>query len=148
MPAVGSPAPAFRLSDHTGTERTLEGYRGKRVVLWFFPKADTPGCTLEGCGFRDRSAGYAAKGAAILGISFDSVEANRAFAEKHGFVFPLLCDTSGAVGRAYGVAPPGQTFPRRATFVIGPTGVIEQVIPQVDPKSHPDALLATLPDAR
>lgn len=149
MPKVGDVAPAFRVKDHTGRERSLSEFKGKRVVLWFFPKADTPGCTVEGCGFRDRAPDYEAKGAQVLGISFDTPAENKAFVEKFHFPFPILCDVDRSVGMAYGVAADAKAaYPKRATFVIGPDGKVEQAIEKVDVKTHPGSLLESLPAPR
>lgn len=139
---VGDPAPDFRLQDHTGRERTLGEFRGKRVILWFYPKADTPGCTKEGCGFRDRSRDYDKLGAVILGASFDGVKENAAFAAKYGYDFPLLCDPQRSLGMAYGACEePKAPYAARITYVIGADGRIERVVDKVDAKSHPSTLL-------
>src|SRR5262245_38711116 len=98
--AVGDPAPDFAVPDQDGRVRRLSDYKGKRLLIWFYPKASTPGCTAEGKGFRDRATQIGQAGE-ILGVSFDSPEANKAFQEKHGFPFPLLCDTTKAMGLAY-----------------------------------------------
>ena len=143
--AVGAPAPDFDLQDHRGARHRLADYRGKRVVLWFYPKADTPGCTAEGCGFRDRIGDYDARGVAVLGISFDGPEANRAFAEKHGYTFPLLCDTARAAGLAYGACDTASdAYARRYTYVIGPDGRIEKAIDTKDPRGQAAALLGAI----
>jgi len=88
---VGDTAPRFTVKNHFGKDVSLSDFKGKKVVLWFYPKADTPGCTAEGCAFRDRVAKFNEKNTAVLGVSFDTVEENAKFAEKFGFEFPLLC---------------------------------------------------------
>lgn len=131
--AVGAIAPAFEVRDHNGVVRKLSDYRGKRVVLWFYPKASTSVCTKQGCGYRDQTPALAARGVAVLGVSFDSVENNRAFAAAQGFTFPLLCDVDRKLGLAYGACETaGDAFPRRITYVIGADGKIEQAIETKD----------------
>lgn len=141
----GDPAPDFELQDHHGKLVRLSGLRGQRVVLYFYPKADTPGCTKQGCGFRDRMRDYTAKGVAVLGISFDSVEDNRAFAEKFGYTFPLLSDVDRKAGLAYKAAEDRiDKYAKRFTYVIGPDGKIEQAIDTKDPAGQAAALLPTV----
>src|SRR5688572_11206148 len=89
----GDAAPELGVKDHTGKLHSLNDYRGKKIVLWFYPKADTPGCTAEGCSFQKHRAAYEKKNAVILGVSFDTEAENAAFAKKFHFDFPLLCDT-------------------------------------------------------
>ncbi|MFN7133963.1 MAG: peroxiredoxin, partial [Myxococcales bacterium] len=112
------------------------------VVLWFFPKADTPGCTAEGCSFRDLKAEFEKKNAVILGASFDTAAENRAFAEKFHFNFPLLCDTDRALGLAYGAAD-SRDAPnaRRIGVVIDPEGKIKEYLPKVDARTYPTDVL-------
>lgn len=141
----GDTAPDFTVRDHTGRTHSLSDYRGKTVVLWFYPKADTPGCTAEGCGFRDHKAGYQQKNAEILGISFDTPEENKAFSEKFGFNFPLLCDTDRKVGLAYGACDDAQApNARRVGVIIGPDGKVKEYSPKVDARSFPQQALAGL----
>jgi peroxiredoxin Q/BCP len=141
----GDAAPDFKLQDHTGKERTLGEFKGKKVLLWFYPKADTPGCTKEGCGFRDRSPNYAKLNIQILGASFDGPKDNAAFVQKYGFTFPLLCDTKKTLAIAYGAAPDaGAAYPTRISYLIGADGRIEKVWGTVDAKTHPDTVLAEL----
>lgn len=142
---VGDPAPDFDLLDHKGNHVKLSDLRGKKVVLWFYPKADTPGCTREGCAFRDLAGDYEKKNARVYGISFDTVEQNRAFAEKFGFSFPLLCDTDRKVGIAYGAADSEKDqYARRIAYVIDENGRIAQAHPKVDASSYPAEQLAAL----
>ncbi len=142
MLSVGDLAPPFSVSDHTGKNLTLESFLGKKVVLWFYPKADTPGCTAEGCGFRDRQSEFAAKNAVLLGVSFDSPQENAAFARKFGFEFPLLCDTSKAMGVAYGAcANVSDKHAKRIAYVIDEKGRVEKVYPKVDAAAFPETVL-------
>jgi thioredoxin-dependent peroxiredoxin len=141
----GDEAPDFEAKDHKGNTVRLHDLRGKRVVLWFYPKADTPGCTAEGCSFRDLGNEYAAKNAAILGVSFDTCEENEKFAQKFHFTFPLLCDTDRKIGLAYGAAEkPSDEYARRIAYVIDENGKIAQAHPKVDAKTYPAEQLATL----
>ncbi|HYP25983.1 MAG TPA: peroxiredoxin [Blastocatellia bacterium] len=145
MLQVGDPAPDFTARAHTGEDVSLRDLRGKNVVLWFYPKADTPGCTAEGCGFRDRIESYSGKNVEILGVSFDTEEENRAFAEKFNFPYRLLCDTDRKVGVAYGAADdPSAQYARRITYVIDPEGRISKAVGQVNAREHPEQLLGEL----
>lgn len=145
MLKVGDRAPDFTVKAHTGEEVSLSDFKGRRVVLWFYPKADTPGCTAEGCGFRDRQPVYDEKNAEILGVSFDTVEENRAFAEKFGFTFRLLCDTEREIGLAYGACDSKDAgHAKRISYVIDEEGRIAQAIEQVNAREHPEELLATI----
>ena len=142
---VGDMAPDFKVTDDQGRTVRLSDYRGRNVVLWFYPKADTPGLTIEGRGFRDLSAQYQEKNTQILGISFDTVVDNRAFSEKFQYPFPLLCDVDRRIGLDYGACDtPTAEYARRITYVIGPDGRIKQAHPKVSAASHPAELLATL----
>ena len=142
---VGDPAPDFDAVDHQGNRVKLSDLRGKKVVLWFYPKADTPGCTKEGCSFRDYAGEYKAKNAEVMGVSFDTVEENRAFAEKFGFSFPLLCDIERKIGTAYGAADsPKDEYARRIAYVIDEQGKIAQAHPKVDASSYPSWQLGNL----
>ena len=151
-PEAGTPAPEFTLLSQTGeTPISLSDYRGKQaVVLYFYPKDDTPGCTTESCDFRDRQADYAAVGAAILGISLDDVESHKSFAEKFHLPFPLLADTDMSVSTAYGVYKEKNNYGKkymgieRTTFVIDKEGKIAKVFPRVKVDQHGEAVLAFL----
>ncbi|MSS71230.1 MAG: peroxiredoxin [Candidatus Latescibacteria bacterium] len=145
MVQVGDVAPDFRVQNHRGEETTLKQFSGKTVVLWFYPKASTGGCTAEGCGFRDRIEAYEAKGVQILGVSFDTLAENAKFAEDNHFPYPLLCDVDRQIGMAYGACDsPDAKTPKRMTFVVGPDGKLLQVHAQVNAREHPEALLKTL----
>jgi peroxiredoxin Q/BCP len=146
----GESAPDFELPDQDGEPVRLSALRGKPVVLYFYPKADTPGCTTQACGIRDHRAGYAEAQAVVLGVSRDSVKAIRKFADKYALDFPLLSDREHATAEAYGVwvekSRYGRTYwgMQRATFIIDSSGVVAHVIPKVTPKTHDDEVLAAL----
>jgi peroxiredoxin Q/BCP len=139
----GTTAPDFRVTAHDGSTVGLADLRGRKVILWFYPKADTPGCTVEGKGLCARHEEFVRRGALILGVSFDSVAENRAFAEKFRFPYPLLCDTKREIGMAYGACDsPGAKNARRISYVIDESGIIRHVLPKVDPATHTDEVLA------
>lgn len=142
----GSKAPDFALSDQNGKTHTLQDYRDQWVALYFYPKDDTPGCTTEACEFRDDIFEFRRKDCAILGVSLDSAESHKAFAEKHGLPFPLLADTDGAAADAYGVKVSrfGFAMAKRQTFLIDPDGNIARHYTDVDPDSHSREVLADL----
>jgi peroxiredoxin Q/BCP len=146
----GDPAPAFTLPDQHGREVSLADFAGRTVVLYFYPKADTPGCTTQACGVRDRSGDYARAGAAVLGVSRDSPRRLRAFDEKHGLGFPLLSDADHAVAEAYGTWVEKSMYGRRfwgterTTFVIGPDGRVVEVLRKVKPARHDELVLEAL----
>jgi thioredoxin-dependent peroxiredoxin len=141
----GTVAPEFEVKDQTGQTRRLSDYRGRNVVLWFYPKADTPGWTAEGCGFRDRIKQYEDKGVQVLGASFDTVEAQAAFAKKFDFNFPLLADTERKLGLAYGATDdPKAGYAKRISYLIGPDGKVRKAYPKVNAAAHPEELLKDL----
>ena len=146
----GTEAPDFTLSDQDGNPVKLSDLRGKRVVLYFYPKADTPGCTVQACGVRDRGAEYEAADAVVLGVSPDEVAALRKFADKFGLPFTLLSDPEHAVAESYGVWVEKSRYGRtyfgnsRTTFIIDADGVIRHVIPKVTPATHDDDVLAAV----
>lgn len=129
----GDAAPLFRAATHDGGEFDLASRKGHWTVLFFYPKADTPGCTKQACAFRDNVKHLRAEGAEVFGISTDSVESQAAFHEKHRLAFTLLADPDGAVTKAYGAKMPVVNVSRRWTFVIDPTLTIRQVERDVDP---------------
>jgi peroxiredoxin Q/BCP len=144
--ARGADAPDFACADATGTPRSLADYRGKHVLVWFYPKADTPGCTAQGCGLRDRFADFIDRGVVVLGVSFDDAAANAAFAQKHGFPFPLLCDGDRKLALAYGAADAADArFARRVAALIGPDGKVVQYWSKVDPATFAEQVLSALP---
>jgi peroxiredoxin Q/BCP len=149
---TGVPAPDFELPDQDGEPVTLSGLRGRRVVLYFYPKADTPGCTTQACGIRDHRADYDAAGAVVLGVSPDPVAKVKRFHDKFDMGFTLLADTDHKVAEAYGVwaekSMYGRTYMgnQRATFILDEEGIVRHVIPKVSPKTHDDEVLAALGD--
>ncbi len=136
--AAGSPAPAFTLQDQASRTHALTEYRGRWVVLYFYPKDDTPGCTTEACNFRDDLPALRALNVQILGISLDDTKSHAQFAEKYRLPFPLLADTGGDVARAYGalwsIGP--LRIAKRHTFVIDPDGRVAKIYRNVKPVSH------------
>jgi peroxiredoxin Q/BCP len=144
----GDEAPDFELEDQDGNPVRLSSLRGTPVVLYFYPKADTPGCTTQACGIRDRSADY--EGTAVLGVSPDKPAALRKFADKYELPFTLLADTEHEVAERYGVwvekSMYGRTYwgNQRATFVIDADGRVARVFPKVSPKTHDEELLKAL----
>ena len=143
---TGNAAPEFELSDQNGQLHSLEDYRDQWVVLYFYPKDETPGCTTEACEFRDNIFAYKDLNAQILGVSLDDVESHKAFAENHGLPFPLLADVDGTTSTAYGVKTRmfGMTVAKRQTFLIGPDGVIAKHYETVKPAEHSEQVLADL----
>ncbi len=146
----GAPAPDFSLLDDTGTRRSLADFRGKTVVLYFYPKDDTPGCTTEACNFRDDFQKYAAAGVEILGVSPDDPKSHTRFKTKYNLPFNLLADPDHAVCDAYGVwgrkKLAGHEYDGvfRSTFVIGPDGMIQKVYKEVKPAEHSAQILSSL----
>ena len=143
---IGQPAPEFELSDQNGELHSLEDYRDQWVVLYFYPKDETPGCTTEACEFRDDIFAFRNLNAQVLGVSLDDVESHKAFAEEYGLPFPLLSDADGMTSSAYGVKTRmfGMTVAKRQTFIIGPDGKIAKHYTKVDPKAHSQQVLADL----
>jgi thioredoxin-dependent peroxiredoxin len=146
QPAVGDAAPDFELSDQDAQLHSLEDYRDSWVVLYFYPKDETPGCTTQACEFRDNIFAFRKLNAQILGVSLDDVESHAAFAENHSLPFPLLADTEGAVAEAYGVKTRmlGMTVAKRETFLIDPEGKIAKHYAKVDPDEHSQMVIADL----
>jgi thioredoxin-dependent peroxiredoxin len=146
----GIPAPEFELLDDTNTLRKLSEFRGKNVILYFYPKDDTPGCTKEACNFRDDYSAYEKAGVVILGVSADSVESHVKFKQKHQLQFPLLADEGHKVCDVYGVWGPkkfmGKSYEGvlRTTFLIDTEGNIKRVYEDVRPADHSAGLLAEL----
>jgi len=146
----GDAAPDFTLPDQDGNPIELKSLRGKPVVVYFYPKADTPGCTTQACGVRDHRADYAKAGAVVLGISPDPVSKVKKFHEKHGLNFALLADEDHAVAETYGVwvtkSMYGRTYlgNERTTFIVGPDGEIVEVLRKVKPGEHDELVLKAL----
>ena len=146
----GDLAPDFTLPDQDGNDVSLSGLRGKTVVLYFYPKADTPGCTTQACGVRDHKADYEAADAVVLGVSPDAVKAVSKFDQKYGLGFPLLADEGHKVAEQYGVWVKKNRYGReymgneRTTFVIAPDGTIKDIMHKVKPAEHDDLVLAAI----
>jgi peroxiredoxin Q/BCP len=146
----GDRAPDFTLPDQDGNPITLSDLHGRPVVLYFYPKADTPGCTAQACGIRDHSDDYERAGATVVGVSPDTVTAQKKFADKYSLDFTLLADETHEVAELYGVWGEkkmyGKTYMgvQRATFIIDPEGTVAHVIPKASPKTHDEAVLEAL----
>jgi peroxiredoxin Q/BCP len=140
--AVGTKAPTFTTQDTSGKTVSLENYAGKTVVLYFYPKDDTPGCTKEACSFRDNYSAYQDKDVTVFGVSMDDVASHQKFTEKFNLPFPLLADTNGAIAKAYGVD--GGGYAKRVTFVIDGTGKVAKVYDTVKTDTHAGDILADL----
>jgi peroxiredoxin Q/BCP len=146
----GTTAPDFELPDQDGNPVRLSSLRGRSIVLYFYPKADTPGCTTQACGIRDRAAEYDAAGAVVIGVSPDPVDAIKKFHGGQSLNFTLLADADHAVCDAYGVWVEKKTYGRtymgaqRSTFIIDGDGTVAHVIPKASPKTHDDEVLAAL----
>lgn len=144
---VGESAPSFVLQDHTGTMISSESLRGSSYILYFYPKDDTPGCTLEACGFRDSAPRFTAKGVKVLGVSPDSPEAHARFRKKYDLSFPLLSDPEKTLAKAYGVWVKKQNYGReymgveRSTFFVDRHGVVKKVWRKVRVPGHVDEVL-------
>jgi peroxiredoxin Q/BCP len=150
MLETGQPAPDFTLHDQDGQPVTLSTLRGSPVVLYFYPKDDTPGCTREACAFRDARAAYEQLGAKVLGVSPDTVASHRKFADKYGLPFTLLADPDKTVCQAYGVWKEKTLYGRksmgveRTTVVIDSQGVVRRIFPRVKVDGHAEAVLGAL----
>ena len=145
-PAVGTAAPTFKLQDQNGKWISLDEQRGKWVVLYFYPKDQTPGCTTEACEFRDDVFAFRKAGAVVLGISVDDVDSHKAFSEKHGLPFSLLADATKETAKKYGVLTNfgPMVIARRDTFLIDPTGKIVRHYEKVKPEGHSKVVLADI----
>lgn len=142
----GEPAPDFQLKDSKGNQHRLSDYRGRTVVLFFYPKDGTPGCTAEACNLRDHYAELTERGIAVLGISYDDSASHREFADKNNLPFPLLSDTEKRVSEKYGAKSGllGYFFPKRITYIISPDGVIIDRIEKVKTDQHAAQILQRL----
>ena len=151
---AGQPAPDFTLENQDGEPVTLSNLRGRWVVVYFYPKADTPGCTAQACGVRDHSADYEALDTLVLGVSPDSVADLRKFADKYGLAFTLLADEGGEVANRYGVWVEknlaGRTYwgNQRSSVLVDPDGTVARVFPNVKPAEHDELVLGALREAR
>ncbi|MFT5132943.1 MAG: peroxiredoxin Q/BCP [Gammaproteobacteria bacterium] len=143
---IGDAAPDFELIDQFKKTHTLDDYAGKWVVLYFYPKDDTPGCTTEACNFRDDIFKIHELGAEVLGVSLDSAESHAKFAEKHGLPFPLLSDAEATLAKKYGcLTSMGPIkYARRHTFIIDPQGKLAKIYRDVKPKVHAGEVIAEL----
>src|SRR5690606_7947116 len=143
-PAVVSAAPAFKLQDQNNQWHQLADFRGQWVVLYFYPKDDTPGCTTEACAFRDSIFKFRDMGVQVLGVSLDNIGSHKEFAEKYHLPFPLLADSNHDAAKAYGVLTSymGFKMASRETFVINPDGIIVKHYADVDPEDHSVNVLA------
>lgn len=149
MLEIGTMAPEFSLPDQNGNMHALSDYKGRKVILYFYPKDMTGGCTAQACNFRDRYPQIQEKGAVVLGVSKDSVESHKRFEEKHGLPFPLLADKELKVITAYDVLKPGKGGKPtksliRTTYLIDGNGIIVKAFGGVKPKENADQMLATL----
>jgi peroxiredoxin Q/BCP len=150
MVQAGDKAPDFELPDQNGDPVKLSSLKGQPVVLYFYPRADTPGCTTQACGVRDRSGDYEAAGARVIGVSPDEVAAVKKFADKFELGFTLLADADHAVAEKYGTWVEKSMYGKkymgvqRATFIIAPDSKIARAFPKVSPKTHDDVVLKAL----
>jgi peroxiredoxin Q/BCP len=150
LPKIGAKAPNIKLPDESGEMFQLSGVKGVDVVLFFYPKADTPGCTTEACEFRDEQKAITKKKAIIIGISADTPQAQTKFKTKYGLPFTLLADTAHAAAEAYGVWVEKSMYGRkymgvaRTTFIIGADGKIKKIFEKVKPAGHAAEVLAAL----
>jgi thioredoxin-dependent peroxiredoxin len=149
----GGPAPDFTLRNQDGEEVELASLRGRWVVVYFYPKADTPGCTAQACGIRDHSGDYEAANAVVLGVSPDTVEELRAFADRYGLAFTLLSDVGGQVASKYGVWVEKSYEDRtwwgneRSSVLVDPDGNVARTFPKVKPAEHDELVLGALREA-
>ncbi len=140
--AVGTPAPDFTAKDTNGNTVSLSDFAGKTVVLYFYPKDDTPGCAKEACSFRDNYSAYQGKDVAVLGVSADDESSHQAFTQKFNLPFPLLADTDFSIIKAYDAD--GGGYAKRVTYVIGPDGKISHAYTSVKTETHATDILADL----
>ena len=149
-PKVGDMAPDFRLPSTRGKDSTLKEHKGKEVILYFYPKDDTPGCTAEACSFRDHEADISKEHAVVLGVSTDSLESHKKFLEKHKLNFPLLSDQTADVAKMYGVWKEKNMYGRRTwgvartTYWIGADGRIKKIWKKVNTATHAEDVLAEI----
>ena len=147
----GKPAPDFELQSDSGETVKLSELRGRPVVLYFYPKDDTPGCTTEACEFRDAYDVFRERGAEVLGVSPDNVASHEKFKTKYELPFTLLADPDHAVAETYGAWGEKKNYGKtyfgiiRSTFVIGPDGTVVKAFPRVDPKTHAASVLESIP---
>lgn len=154
MIKVGEQAVDFQLQDQAGVTHQLSDYRGRWVLLYFYPKDDTPGCTKEACMIRDAWTEFKTAGVVVLGVSADTTESHQKFADKHNLPFPLLADTEKKVLQEYGAFKEKSMFGKsflgiqRMSYLIGPDGAVAKVYPKVKPDVHADEVLADIADLK
>ena len=136
---IGQKAPIFELIDQDGSIFSLEQYKGKKMVIYFFPRSFTPGWTKQACGFRDQSNIYKENNIEVLGVSYDSKSSQKKFSKKYNLTFPLLSDQDGAVSKLYGVDT--YFFPKRVTFLINKDGVVFDIIKNVSLNNYADRII-------
>ena len=145
--AIGDKAPNFNVNDQNGQATTLEQFKGKKVVLYFYPKDDTPGCTAQACNLRDNYESLLSKGYVVLGVSADTEQKHQKFIEKYDLPFPLLADTEKEIIESYGIWQEKKTFGKtymgivRTTFVINEEGIVEEIIEKVKTADHTQQIL-------
>lgn len=150
MPEIGDAAPDFDLTSDDGKQIALKDLKGRQIVLYFYPKDDTPGCTKEACAFRDDYSKITRTKASVLGVSMDNLASHQKFKKKYELPFPLLCDEDGAMSKAYGVYKQKNMYGRtywgieRTTFIIGPNGKIKTIFPRVKVDGHNTEVLEAL----
>jgi len=144
MVEEGKPAPDFTLESDSGELVTLSSFRGRPVILYFYPKDDTPGCTKQACGIRDAWGEFQRAGAEVFGISADSQASHERFKSKYSLPFTLLADPEHKLGEPYGVAQEGKSSYERSTFVIDADGNVARILRRVKPDSHADQVLEAL----
>ncbi len=145
---IGEAAPEISAKDQNGNDVKLSDFKGKKVILYFYPKDDTPGCTAQACNLRDNYESLLNKGFVVLGVSVDNEKSHQKFIKKYDLPFPLLADTDHAIVEAYGVwvekSMYGKTYmgTARTTFVIDENGIVSEIIQKVDTKNHTDQILS------
>ena len=153
-PKVGDVAPDFRLPSTRGKDVTLKEFKGKDVILYFYPKDETPGCTAEACNFRDHEGDIAKHNAVVLGVSTDSIDSHNQFKDHHHLNFPLLSDTTADVAKMYGVWKEKNIYGKRTwgvartTYWIGTDGRVKKVYKRIDTSRHAEDILADIEAAR
>ena len=140
----GKPAPDFELESDSGETVNLSSFRGTPVVLYFYPKSDTPGCTKQACGIRDAYDAFRERGAVVLGVSADTRESQAKFKSKYNLPFTVLADPERRAGEAYGVTKPDSNYFERSTFIIDGEGNVAKIMRRVDPERHADRVLDAL----
>ena len=145
MVEEGRPAPDFELTSDSGEKVRLSSFRGRPVVLYFYPKSDTPGCTRQACGIRDAYGDFEQRGAVVLGVSADKEAAQAKFKSKYELPFTILADPDHVAGKAYGVERDGSRSFERSTFIIDAEGNVAKVMRRVRPDEHTERVLAALP---